>query len=327
MGSDETILITGGAGFIGSHLADALLARGDSVVCLDNFSDYYDPARKRANIAGQVKHPKYRLIEGDIRDRDQVMQIFKQHPIDRVAHMAAMPGVRASIEQAALYVEVNLQGSIHLLDAARVNRVSNFIQASTSSIYGETDQSPFQEDQPTDRPLAPYPATKKAVEMMGYAYHNLFGLNFTALRFFNAYGPRVRPDLMAYNVLDSIVNDRELTLFSPTRMQRDWTFIEDTIRGVMAALDKPLGYEIINIGRGQPTGLQTFVNIAQELTGRQARIKIAPAPRSDPFVTFASVEKARRLLGYEPAISIQNGLARTWEWYRDAHIHEPQTGS
>lgn len=311
-----TTLITGAAGFIGSHLADTLLARGEHVVCLDNFDTYYDPARKRANVAGQLKNPNYTLAEGDIRDRDLVMRLFDQHRFDRVAHLAALAGPRPSVMNPALYADVNITGSLNLMDAAHQFEVGNFIQASTSSVYGETDNIPFEEDQPTSRPLTPYPATKIACEVMGHSYHNMFGMNFTVLRFFTVYGPRVRPDMMAYRVIESILKDQEITLYEPEKMRRDWTYVDDIVSGVVAALDKPLGFEIVNIGHGEPVRLADFVDILEELTGKKAIVTIGPAPASEPHVTYASIEKARRLLGYEPHTSIQDGLARTWEWYQ-----------
>jgi UDP-glucuronate 4-epimerase len=311
-----TTLITGGAGFIGSHLADALLARGEDVVCLDNFDAYYDPARKRSNVSGQINHPNYTLVEGDIRDRDLVMRLFEDRRFDRVAHLAALAGPRASVANPALYAEVNISGTINLMDAAHQFECGNFIQASTSTVYGETDKVPFDEDQPTSRPLTPYPATKIACEVMGHTYHNMFGMNFSVVRFFTVYGPRVRPDMMAYRVIESLLNDREITLYEPDKMRRDWTYIDDIVSGVVAALDKPLGFEIFNIGRGEPVRLADFVDILEELTGRKAIVRITPAPASDPHVTYASIDKAKRLLGYQPHTSIQDGLARTWEWYQ-----------
>jgi UDP-glucuronate 4-epimerase len=286
------------------------------VICLDNFDPYYDPARKRQNIAAQLTHPNYVLVEGDICDRELVMAAFAEYHFDRVAHLAALAGVRASVERAALYAQVNLGGSINVLDAAHQSGVANFVQASTSSIYGDTDQVPFREDQPADHPLAPYPATKKASEVMCYAYHHLFGMNINVLRFFTAYGPRVRPDMMVYQVMDSIIHDRKITLFEPEVMRRDWTYIEDIIEGVIAGLDRPLGYEVLNIGRGEPVNLGEFVDIIEGLTGQRARIKTASAPPSEPHVTFASIEKARRLIGYQPHVPIQDGLGRTWAWYQ-----------
>jgi UDP-glucuronate 4-epimerase len=312
----RTTLVTGGAGFIGSNLVDALLARGERVVCLDNFNDYYDPARKHRNLAGQLDNPRFTLVEGDVRDRELVLSLFEQHRPGRVAHLAAMAGVRYSIERASLYVDVNLQGTINLMDGARAAGVENFVFASTSSIYGATDQVPFREEQTTDYPLAPYPATKKAGEVMGHAYHNMFGLNFTALRFFTVYGPRVRPDMMAYMVMNRILNDEEIVLFNNGDLHRDWTFVGDIVSGVVAALDTPQGYEIVNLGRGEPVHLGSFVKIIEELVGQPARLVMREAPPSEPPITYANVDKARRLFGYDPHTSIREGLAATWAWYQ-----------
>jgi UDP-glucuronate 4-epimerase len=314
--SDQTILVTGGAGFIGSHLVDKLLSRGNRVICLDNFNDYYDPRLKRHNVKDHLKNPNYTLIEGDLRDKLLIERLFEEHHPRRIAHLAAMAGVRYSIERAPLYAEVNIQGSINILDAAHKFGIANLVQASTSSVYGSTNETPFREEQNTDKPLAPYPATKKANEVIGYAYHNMFELPFTALRFFTVYGPRARPDMMAYIVMDSIVNDREITVYDDGNLHRDWTYVDDIVQGVVAALDKPLGHEIMNIGRGEPVRLGDFVDIIQELVGKEARIKHKKAPVSEPPITFANVDKARNLLGYQPQTSIVDGLARTWEWYK-----------
>jgi UDP-glucuronate 4-epimerase len=317
--ANTTILVTGGAGFIGSHLVDKLLERGDRVICIDNFNDYYNPGQKRSNIKGCLENPRYTLVEGDIRDRDLIMQVFKEHQPKRVAHLAAMAGVRYSIERATLYTDVNIQGTINVMDAARSVGVENMVFASTSSIYGDTNQTPFLETQSTDRPLAPYPATKKAGEVMGSAYHNLFGLNFTALRFFTVYGPRARPDMMAYIVMDRIVKDEEIILYNNGEMHRDWTYVDDIVAGVAAALDKPLGYEIFNIGRGEPVRLGDFVDIIQELVGKPARIKAVEAPASEPAITFASTEKMLGVFGYQTKVSIREGLTHTWDWYQREH--------
>jgi len=310
------ILITGGAGFIGSSLTETLLNRGDTVIAIDNFNDYYSPARKRANVAPFLGNPRYHLHEIDFSEREPVEAVFAEHHPDAVAHLGAMGSVRYSVKHPHLYVRVNIVGSVNVLDAAQRVGVGNFVFASTSSIYGQTDQIPFVETQTTDYPLAPYPASKKAVEAMGYAYHNMHGLNFTALRFFNVYGPKGRPDMMSYIVTEKLVKREPITLFDNGKMRRDWTFIDDIISGVVAAIDRPLGYERINLGRGEPVWMTDFIEILEEITGEKAIINAVPAPASEPKVTFANVDKARRLLDYDPQTSVADGLAAFWAWYQ-----------
>ncbi len=329
----KTILVTGVAGFIGSHVAQALLARGDTVVGLDNLNDYYDPARKQANLEEVQRNTHYTsrfiFIKGDIRDRNLVSQVFAKYHFDAIIHLAAMAGVRASIEDPAFYYDVNLNGTLVLLDAAvgrlhpnpqhRTNNLHPiFVFASTSSVYGATQQIPFVETDPCNQPLAPYPASKRAAELLGYTYHHLYGLNFTALRFFTVYGPRGRPDMMAYKVADNIYFGREVPLYNNGQMYRDWTYIDDIVKGVLAAVDRPLGYEIINLGRGQPILLADFVRLIEEFTGRKAHLVPAPMPETDIPYTYADISKARRLLGYNPTISVQDGVARFLEWYEQA---------
>jgi UDP-glucuronate 4-epimerase len=310
------VLVTGAAGFIGSHLAETLLSRGDEIVGIDNFNDYYDPARKRANVAHFQDHPHLAFYDADIRDSDKVNQIVGKHCPDVVAHLAAMGGVRYSIGRAPLYTDVNLRGTINLLEAARGGAVPHFVFASTSSVYGKTDSIPFEETDPCNKPLAPYPATKKASEIMGFTYHNLHNLSFTALRFFSVYGPRGRPDMMPFMVTHRIVNGREIQLFDAGNMKRDWTYIDDVVAGVIAAIDRPLGYEVINLGRGEPVLMADFVNIVADLVGKSAILSTPPAPPSEPKITFANVSKARRLLDYEPKTAVADGLAKMWDWYR-----------
>ncbi len=208
------ILLTGVAGFIGSHVAEALLARGDTVAGLDNFNDYYDPSRKRANAALLMPGPRFTLHEADVRDEEAMARICVRGGFDAIVHLAAMAGVRYSIERAPLYVDVNVRGTVNLLEAARKAGIPHFVFASTSSVYGRTERLPFREDDPLGHPLAPYPATKIAGEVMGHAYHNMFGLTFTALRFFSVYGPRGRPDMMPYHITECIVHDREFSLYA-----------------------------------------------------------------------------------------------------------------
>jgi len=310
------VLITGAAGFIGSHVAETLLARGDTVAGLDNFNDYYDPARKRANVALLAREPRFTLHEADVREAETMERICAEGGFDAVVHLAAMAGVRYSVEHAPLYVDVNVRGTVNLLEAAHKAGVPHFVFASTSSVYGRTEHLPFREDDSLGRPLAPYPATKIAGEVMGHAYHNLFGLSFTTLRFFSVYGPRGRPDMMPYIITDCTVHDREFTLYEAGEMHRDWTYIADVVSGVVAAVDRPLDYEVINLGRGEPVRMADFVELIEELVGRQARMTTPPAPLSEPPITYADITKARNLLGYNPTTSVTDGMYRFWEWYQ-----------
>jgi UDP-glucuronate 4-epimerase len=311
-----TILVTGAAGFIGSHLTETLLNRGEEVVAIDNFNDYYDPKHKRAHIASFQNHPNLSLYEEDIRDTSAIERIFARHSPRAIAHLGAYGGVRYSIGRASLYTEVNIVGTVNLLEAARQANTSTFVFASTSSVYGHTTQIPFIETDPCNEPLAPYPASKKAGEVIGYTYHNLHQLNFTALRFFSVYGPRGRPDMMPFMVTDRIVKGEEIKLFDAGQLKRDWTYVGDIVEGIIAALEKPMGYEIINLGRGEPILMVDFVEIIEELIGKKAILTTPPAPPSEPKITFANVDKARRLLGYDPQTSVVDGLGKLWAWYQ-----------
>ncbi len=311
-----TILVTGAAGFIGSNLTESLLKRGETVVALDNFNDYYSPARKRANIAPLRDHPNLLFYEQDFCDAEAVLRLFAEHRPRAVAHLGAYGGVRYSIGRAQLYTQVNFVGSVNLLEAARLHRAETFVFASTSSVYGHTNQIPFIETDACNRPLAPYPASKKAVEVMGHSYTNLHGLNFTALRFFSVYGPKGRPDMMPFMVTDRIVKGEEIKLFDAGQMYRDWTYIDDIVSGIIAALERPLGYEIINLGRGEPVLMADFVTIIEELAGKKAVLSTPPAPASEPKITNANIDKARRLLDYKPQTPVRAGLERLWNWYQ-----------
>jgi len=310
------ILVTGAAGFIGGHVAEALLARGDDVTGLDNFNDYYDPARKRANVALLTPNPHFALHEADVRDAEAMERICAESDFDAVVHLAAMANVRYSIERAPLYTDVNVRGTVNLLEAARKADVPHFVFASTSSVYGRTEQLPFREDNPLGRPLAPYPATKIAGEVMGHAYHSLFDLSFTAVRFFSVYGPRGRPDMMPYIITDCVFHDREFMLYEAGEMYRDWTYVADIVSGVVAAVDRPLGYQVINLGHGEPVRMADFVELIEELVGKKARMTTPPAPPSEPPITYADVTKAHDLLDYDPTTSVAEGMSRFWEWYR-----------
>lgn len=314
------VLVTGGAGFVGSHLAETLLKRGDSVVAIDNFNDYYDPAIKRANARRLAQYPGFEMVEADIRDRAAVDALFATHPIQRVAHLAAMAGVRESVQQPHLYVEVNVNGTLSLFDAARRANVETFVFASTSSVYGMTERLPFIETDTADRPLAAYPASKRAAELLGHTYYHLHGMNVTVLRFFNVYGPAGRPDMMPLRVMNAVLDGTEIPIFNGGDIHRDWTYIDDTVQGVIAALERPLGYQVINLGVGAPISLREFISTIEALSGRTLRTRDVPTPPSDPPITYCNNHKARELLGFAPSTPVRDGLAKTWAWFKQWKI-------
>jgi UDP-glucuronate 4-epimerase len=318
----KKILLTGAAGFIGSNTATALLRRGDTVVGVDNLNDYYDPARKQANLeevrAAAPDPDKFIFHRADIRDQEAMDGLFAEHGFDAIIHLAAMAGVRASIEDPKLYLDVNLGGTLTLLEAAQRHGQPLFVFASTSSVYGRTEVIPFIETDSADRPLAPYPASKRAAELLGHSYFHIFGQNFTALRFFTVYGRRGRPDMMAYLVLDNIFNGKEVPLYNNGQMHRDWTYVDDIVQGLLAAADRPLGYEVINLGRGKPTLLADFVQLIEEQAGKTSKLVSKPMPAADMEYTYANVNRAKELLDYAPTITVEQGVREFWLWYQDA---------
>lgn len=320
--SGRSFLVTGAAGFIGSHTAIRLLERGDHVIALDNFNDYYAPARKRENLADVQRvaqsHGQLTFVEGDMRDRPTLAALFERHALSGVAHLAAMAGVRSSVEDPWLYYDTNLTGTLNLLDAAQRFNQPNFVFASTSSAYGNTKEIPFVETATADRPLAPYPASKRAAELLGHSYHHMQGLDFTALRFFTVYGPRGRPDMMTYKILEAIRTGVSMPLFNGGKMHRDWTFVADVVSGIVAALDVRLGYEVINIGRGEPVLVSDFIAFFERLAGKKAPFEVQPMMKADVDFTFANIDKARSLLGYDPRVSVEEGAKRFYDWYRVA---------
>ncbi len=314
------ILVTGAAGFIGSNLAEKLAQRGDEVIGLDNFNDYYDPNKKRNNEKRLNAYPNFKMIEADIRDRTRMLALFEAENFEAVAHLAAMAGVRNAVKFPEEYVEVDFNGTQHLMDGARNNSVKNFVMASTSSVYGDTKEIPFVETDPCDRPLQPYAAAKRASEILGYTYHYLFGLNFSAVRFFTVYGPNGRPDMMAYLVAESITKGTQIPLYDGGKMYRDWTFVDDITDGVVAAIDRPLGYQIFNIGRGEPTLLSDFVTMLEKLAGSKANTIIKPKLAADVTQTYADITKAKEMLGYQPKISVAEGVTAFWDWYKTSEM-------
>jgi UDP-glucuronate 4-epimerase len=315
-----TVLVTGNAGFIGSHLTERLLALGHAVVGFDNFDPFYDPAIKRRNLANVASHPNFTFVEGDLRRREDVDALFVGRRIDRIFHGAARAGVRPSLKDPLLYEEVNVRGTLHLLEAAVRHQVGNFVFASSSSVYGEQKKVPFSETDPVDHPISPYAATKKAGELMCFTYHHLYRLPVTCLRFFTVYGPRQRPEMAIHAFTRAIVCGEPLTLFGDGSARRDFTYIDDIIAGVTAALDRPHPYEIINLGESQTIALRELIARLEQVLDKRANVRALPPEPGDVPVTYADVSKAKALLGYTPSTSIDNGLARFVAWYREAAI-------
>jgi UDP-glucuronate 4-epimerase len=319
-----TVLVTGAAGFIGSHTAVRLLGRGEEVVGLDNLDSFYSPERKRHNleeVARQQTRPgQFQFIEGDVRDRALLARLFEQHPFRSVIHLAARVGVRASIQNPWDYYDVNVTGTLNLLEAVRAQTAEQracFVLASTALVYGRTELIPFVETDAAAHPLSPYPASKRAAEMLGFTYHHLHGLDFTAVRFFTVYGPRGRPEMLAHKWLDSAFGGEALPYHNNGQMHRDWTFIDDIVTGIVAAADRRLGYQLINLGRGEPVLLADFVETLEYVAGRKARLEPVPMPESDVRYTYAGIGKAQQLLNYQPRISFEEGIQRFYSWYMD----------
>ena len=314
------VFVTGAAGFVGSRLSKALLARGDEVVGFDNLNDYYARVHKQRHLADLTAQSHFTLIEGDLRDAPLLHDLFQQHRPDAVAHLAAMAAVRYSVQHPLIYGEVNVQGSLNLLEAARHSGQPCMVLASTGSVYGADTPVPFQESAAAASPLAPYPASKRAMELFAHTYHHLWDLPLTVARFFNVYGPHGRPDMMPWQWTQQILRGEPLTLFGGGHLLRDWTYVDDIVAGLVAALDVRLDYEILNLGCGNPVENLDFVRVLEQLLDRRAEIIDTPTPTSEPLITFADISKARRLLGYEPKVAVEAGLANFVDWLRREKI-------
>jgi UDP-glucuronate 4-epimerase len=311
-----SILVTGGAGFIGSHVSEALLARGCDVVCLDEFNDYYNPAFKRANVEPLHRNPHWRLVEGDIRDSDLVADTYRRSGVTATIHLAARAGVRPSIRQPLLYEHVNCLGTLNLLEAARQSNAKTFIFGSSSSVYGINSKVPFCEDDPITCPVSPYATTKRNGELMAYTYHHLYGLATTCLRFFTVYGPRQRPEMAIYLFADRLAHGLPVPRFGDGTTARDYTYVDDIVGGVLAAFDAAAPFEIVNLGGSRTTALSRLIELEGEALGVTPRIEALPLQPGDVPITYADVGKAKRLWGWEPKVPIEEGISRFVDWYR-----------
>jgi len=312
------ILVTGGAGFIGSHLVDRLLDGGDArVTVVDNFSDFYDPAIKRANIAPYLATENFELVEADIMDSRVMEDLFSRSKFDCVVHLAARAGVRPSLEDPLSYETTNVRGTFNLLEAARRNEVPRFVFGSSSSVYGMNSRVPFSEDDPVASPISPYAVTKIAGEAACHTYSHLYGLRIVCLRLFTVYGARQRPDLAIHKFARLISKGLPIPMFGDGTTRRDYTYIDDIIAGLLAAMKYDrTQFEVINLGESRTVELRRLVELIEQALGKRAIIDHQPQQPGDVPVTFADVSKARRLLGYEPATQIEAGILRFVEWFQ-----------
>ena len=313
-----SILVTGGAGFVGSHLVELLLKQPNSrIVVLDNFNDYYDPQLKRQNAAAIAAQPRVTIVEADFRDPSVCREVLAEHQVKQVVHLGAYPGVPYSLKAPQVYIDNNITGTVSLLEAARQYAIDRFLFASSSTVYGRGAQVPFVEDAPLGVPASPYGATKRSGEIMGLTYHALFGIPFTSLRFFNVYGPRLRPELALAVFTRAILEGMPLPLYGDGSVLRDFTHVSDICRGVAAALTAPnIAGQCINLGHNEPIEIRRLIALIESAAGKQALIEHRPERKEDMPVTCADLAKAGRLLGYRPTVAIEEGVREYVDWFR-----------
>jgi len=310
------ILITGAAGFIGSHLSEALLARGDTVTALDNFNEYYSPAIKRTNISACQAHPRFNLHEADICNGETTAHLIESTGADVIVHLAARAGVRPSLDDPNLYHRVNVIGTQNVLDAALRAEPSHIVMASSSSVYGGLTNVPYDEAMDVSCPISPYAATKRMNELMARVYHETHGLNVTLLRIFTAYGPRQRPDMAIQKFAHLIETGQAVPMYGDGTTRRDYTYVGDLIAGMMQAIDRPFGYEIFNLGESRTTPLRSLIDSLGVALGKQPLILGMPTQPGDVDITYANIDKARRLLDYDPQVPLESGLEEFVAWRR-----------
>ena len=313
----ETILITGGAGFIGGHVCDALLARGDKVICVDNFNDYYDPRIKERNIQKTSKNHLFICYRADITNKEELKGIFEKNKIDKIVHLAARAGVRASFDDQGLYQKVNIEGTKNLLNLAHQFKIKNFIFGSSSSVYGTNKKVPFLEDDSTEDTISPYAETKKRAEELCREYHEKHGLHITCLRFFSVYGPRGRPDMAVYKFTKLVFEGKPINIYGDGTSKRDYTHVKDVVDGILSALDKDFEFEIINLGDSNVVELKYLISLIERETGKKAKINQLHVQKGDVPITYADISKARKLLNYNPKIKIEEGIKLFVRWYKN----------
>ncbi len=317
----NTYFITGGAGFIGSTLSEKLLSLGNKVVAIDNFCDFYNPKIKEKNVKELLLNPNFKLYRADIRDREAVKEIFDENKIDVVMNLAAMAGVRPSIENPCLYQEVNCFGLQNILEEMKLHNVKNGVLASSSSVYGNCKEVPFREDMIVDYAISPYAATKKANEVMAHVYHKLYDMNIIMLRFFTVYGPKQRPDLAINKFTRLMLEDKEIPMFGDGTTSRDYTYVDDIVNGIIKSCEYTLNnknvYEILNIGNSSPISLKEMINTIARVLGVEPKIKQLPMQPGDVDRTYADISKAKKIIGYEPKTTFEEGIKKFVNWYKE----------
>ena len=312
----KRILVTGSAGFIGFHLSRALLERGDRVVGIDNFNDYYDIGLKEDRNKILETHKKYRVYHGDIRNKVPLTKIIAKEKIDVICHLAAQAGVRYSLEHPGEYMQSNIEGTVNIFEAARLNKIKDVIFASSSSVYGN-NPIPWSEDQEVNKPINPYGASKRATELLAYSYNHLYGLNMTMLRFFSVYGPWGRPDMAYFKFADKIVKGEPIDVYNNGKLKRDFTYIDDIIKGIISAIDNPKKYEIYNLGNHKSEKLGYFIKLIEKGLGKKAKKNLLPMQKGDFIENFANINKAKKDLDFDPKTTLDVGIAKFIEWYKE----------
>ena len=313
----QTTLVTGVAGFIGFHLTASLLEKGDKVIGIDNLNPYYDVSLKKARLERIASHHNFTFYQQDINDLDALKRVFSHHHIDRICNLAAQAGVRYSMQNPFAYQESNIKGFLNLLELARQFPVSNFVFASSSSVYGNNEKLPFAVEDSVDTPISLYAATKRANELMAYTYSHLFRVPLTGLRYFTVYGPWGRPDMALFLFTNSILDGKPIDIYNFGRMKRDFTYIDDIVDGTISALNSPFRYEIFNLGNSKAVELMELVKIVQEELGLEAEKNFLPLQAGDVPETYANIEKTRRMLSFNPKTSLRTGIRKFLTWYRD----------
>jgi len=311
----QRILITGGAGFIGSHLVEKLLAEGKKVICLDNFNNFYDPKIKEKNIARALKHSNFILIRGDILDEKLLDEIFLKYQIQKIIHLAAIPGVRQSLLSPLKYIDVDIKGTINLLKKAKEHKIEQFIFGSSSSVYGINKKIPFSESDSVNSQISPYAVAKRAAELYCQTYHYLYKIPIIVFRFFTVYGPRQRPEMAIYKFARLISEDKPIQIYGDGTSKRDYTYIDDIIQGVMQAVNKNFDFEIFNLGNSKTVELKKLVEIISSKLGKEAKIEMLPDQLGDVPMTYADISKSKKMLGYNPQTSIEKGVEKFIQWY------------